>query len=169
MIPWTSAQPSRLFIALGLGLVLSACGDDPTSPSSSLPDPTGATVWAHIQEADYQMEWWLWPGKGQQYVALAPHDRITIYMNDVALLALQQGASSMPNGSFVVAENYDEEGSIRTITTMYKYPSYNPEANNWFWLENDPEGTVIQDGKVQGCIGCHSGAETTDYLWTPLR
>lgn len=40
-----------------------------------------------------------------------------------------------------------------------------PDANDWFWLMNSPEGMIGAEGRVQMCIDCHAGAADTDYVF----
>ena len=70
-------------------------------------DTTGAAIWAHLQQSDYRNTWTLWPGKGELYTGQDPHGiLLTTYLNDLALQALNSGASRMPPGAIIVKENY---------------------------------------------------------------
>jgi len=174
MIP--SSASARLAVVLVLGAVtFGACGGDdgPTNPDSDLPAPNAQALLQYLGEEAYQTSWSLWPGttaKGPVLDVLDPHTPATsIYVNATAALALQLGQLSLPTGGIVVKENYSAEESLESITTMYKYPGFSPDFNDWFWLETDPNGAVLASGVVDSCIQCHGGALSTDYLWQLSR
>lgn len=90
---------------------------------------------------------------------------LTTYVNEIAGQALAEGRTTMPPGAIVVKENYMPDATLAKVTTMYKVSGFNPSANDWFWLSNDPSGTIEAEGAVGMCISCHSGASDFDYLW----
>ncbi len=146
-----------------------AATDDAMSMAAA--DTTGAAVWAHIQESDYQA-WPRWPGLGDQYAGQEPHGMLlTTYVNDVALAALESGATTMPAGAVIIKDNYMPDGTLAAVTTMLKVPGYNADAGDWFWTKHLPDGTLdaapngmALEGRLPGCIGCHTTAVSTDYL-----
>lgn len=159
----------RNVLVLPVALVIAtACGDDPQEPEGpELPDADGTALWSHLEDQAYEENWALWPGKGEKYEGNEPHGMLlTTYVNEIALDALQDGATTLPEGAIVVKENYMPDSTFVAITTMYKVDGFNPDANDWFWLKNDPEGVIEVEGAVDGCIGCHAGATGHDYLWT---
>ena len=84
-------------------------------------DTTGAAIWAHLQQSDYRSTWTLWPGKGELYTGQEPHGMLlTTYLNDLALQALNSGASRMLPGAIIVKENYMPDRTLVAITTMFK-------------------------------------------------
>lgn len=115
----------------------------------------------------------------------APHGAgIITYVNDVAYKAAMEKKTTLPEHSIVVKENYApaEEGNkqsalwpnakLAAVTVMYKVKGYNPDANDWYWVKYNADGTVDKRngmalaGKPAGCINCHatgSGA-ANDYL-----
>jgi len=38
--------------------------------------------------------------------------------------------------------------------------------NNWFWAVISKEGKVLKEGKIEGCISCHSPLKYNDYIIT---
>lgn len=172
-------------------LVLAACqseggatADAEEAPATSAvaaapaaaPDTTGAAMWAHLQESDYQDNWELWPGTMPLYEGQQPHGmKLTMYVNDLALNALHAGASAMPDGAIVVKENYMPDGTLAAVTTMYKRSGYNPEHHDWFFtkhlasgeLDQAPNGMALE-GRPPGCQGCHIARADNDYLFAEL-
>ena len=87
-----------LFLTIFLpALAMEGCGPSETEEQAPMPqlsvvaeaDTTGAAIWAHLQQSDYQNTWTLWPGKGELYTGQEPHGMLlTTYLNDIALRAL---------------------------------------------------------------------------------
>lgn len=150
---------------------------DPDETRPAAPDTTGAAIWAHLQESDYQNTWELWPGKDELYEGQEPHGMLlTMYVNDIALEALAAGAASMPDGAIVVKENYTPDGTLAAITTMYKRNGYNPDHADWFFtkhlasgeLDTAPDGMPLE-GRLPGCQGCHVARADNDYLFSEVE
>lgn len=136
----------------------------------SMPEPTAAAVWEHLQASDYT-SWALWPGKGEQYQGAEPHGMLlTTYVNDLAQDALTNGARRMPVGAIIVKENFMADGTHAATTVMYKASGFDPEHNDWWWLKRDADGTIAAEGGPEGmaqmCIGCHSGKTDNDFIFT---
>ena len=137
-------------------------------------DTTGAAIWAHLQESDYPDTWTLWPGKGELYTGQEPHGMLlTTYLNDVALQALNSGASVMPPGAIIVKENYMPDRTLAAITTMFKVRGYNPDVNDWFFTKHLPSGELDRaptgmalEGRLPGCTNCHRAMQTNDWVFT---
>ena len=149
---------------------------DVDQPDASMemsgPDTTGAAVWAHLQDADYQNTWTSWPDKGSLYTGQQPHGALlTTYLNDVAAEALANKAGTMPEGAIIVKENYMPDENLAAVTVMYKVKDYNPSQGDWYYSKHLPDGVLDQtptgmsmEGKVPGCIGCHGPRQrTTTY------
>lgn len=145
-----------------------------TAPAAADPDTTGAAMWAHLQDSDYQTAWALWPDKGRMYPGQQPHGaQLTTYLNGIAHDALLSDAAAMPAGAVIVKENYMPDGSLAAVTTMYKRPGYNAEHNDWFFSKHLPDGSLdtapngmALEGRVPGCQGCHIAKADNDYLYT---
>ncbi|MEX2530953.1 MAG: cytochrome P460 family protein [Gemmatimonadota bacterium] len=185
--------PGRILIGTMSAAVMfvSACGGEQTDampeagsaeeapapseawPASSLqPDTTGAAIWTHLHENDYE-SWATWPEMGELYEGQEPHGaQLTTRLNDVAAEALAAGSSSFPEGSLIVKENYMPDGSLGALTTMYKVPGYNPEEGDWFYTKHLANGELDQmngmsmEGRVPGCVGCHQSVADNDYVFT---
>lgn len=137
------------------------------APSDDGPAPTAKAVWNHLQEADYESNWSLWPGKGEFFEGQEPHGALlTNYLNPPAMRALEGDATSMPPGAIIVKHNYTPDRTLAAVTVMYKSAGFDPEHNDWFWLKRAADGTVEASGKVEGCQSCHGAASDNDYVLT---
>ena len=138
------------------------------------PDTTGASMWAHLQAADYQNSWGLWPEKGELYTGQEPHGMLlTTYLNGAAFAALHSRAGTMPDGAILVKENYMPDSTLAAVPVMYKVAGYNPEHSDWFFSKYMPDGTLATapngmalEGRLAGCQGCHITQAANDYLFT---
>jgi len=137
------------------------------SMSAALPDTTATSLWSHLEEADYTVNFHLWPDRGELYPGTEPHGMLlTTYLNDVAHDALSNKAGSMPEGAIVVKENYMPDSILAAVTVMYKVDDYNPDFGNWFFVKRLANGTVEASGRVPMCQACHSAQAANDYLFT---
>ena len=161
-----------------LGVLIAACSssdsEEDAQAAVTSADTTGAAIWAHIQESNYQTEWQLWPEKGRLYTGQEPHGMLlTTYLNSVAHEALTSGAATMPAGAIIVKENYMPDSTLAAVTTMYKVTGYNAEHSDWFFtkhlasgvLDTMPNG-MDMEGRLPGCQNCHLGMRDNDYLFT---
>lgn len=151
-----------------LALAAASCGDSEreVSPLPGLPEPNAAAVLDYLEQADYRDSWELWPGLGERYPASEPHGKLlTTYLNPVALEAVMANEVPLPNGAIIMKENYNEDGSFFEDTVMYKVEGYNPEHNDWFWLQVGADGSMLE-GKVEGCQACHGTLRANDYVMT---
>jgi len=91
---------------------------------------------------------------------------------------------SLPIGSVLIVENYRTDKSLDSISVMYRTKGFNPKANDWYWANYKPDGTIASQkhfdqangvtlvsglkttysstgspkklmGRVQSCIQCH--------------
>jgi len=72
----------------------------------------------------------------------------------------------LPQGSVIVAEESDKPdcSKITGYTLMFKdVPGYDPTADDWHWQQLDDQRGVLQDGRVQTCIECHSQCNLNDF------
>ncbi len=189
----TAMLSSRLFVfpLIAGMLFLAACGGEKSETAESeeagemeeahmeeaemaRPDTTGASVWAYLQEAEYQEHWQLWPEKGKLYTGQEPHGMLlTTYMNSAAYDALMSKAGVMPDGAIIVKENYMPDSTLAAVTVMYKVDGYNPDHNNWFFTKLHPDGTPFEgpmgmamEGRLGGCQNCHGAKKDNDYIFT---
>jgi hypothetical protein len=139
-------------------------------PSEQLPAPKGKEVVAYLNQVNYT-SWQLWPGKAKLYEGRHPHGSfLTTYVSKGAYKAIEGKKGSIPAGEFVVKENYTPEKQLDVITVMYRQAGYNADGGDWFWLKYKLEGTIMAEGQVGGCIGCHAAVKDNDWLFTgPIR
>ncbi len=137
-----------------------------TGSIAPFPEPRAAAVWEHMQKEEYQKNWKLMPGTEAQQRGSQPHGSlVTTYVNPTALEAIQQQRKLLPTGSVVVKENYMPDRTLAAVTVMYKVEGYNPDSNDWYWLQRLANGTVAAEGRVSGCQNCHRAVADKDYLY----
>ena len=129
-------------------------------------------------------DWAFQPGVPEGfYSGLEPHGMVLrVYANDVAVADVEAGNGSHSEGAIIVKENHmpgdvdvssmeqqtplpDFGGNLASITYMVKIPGYNPDAGDWFWAKQQPDGTIDAAGKPEGCIGCHGQVSDNDYIF----
>ena len=94
----------------------------------------------------------------------------------------------------VILENYFQDQSLKTISVMYRTTGFNPDGNDWYWIEYNPDGSVVRSaakdnekqnlirnvsltaspkrmimGKVSNCIQCHRSAAGNDFVFSNDR
>ena len=164
----------RCYSLFRIPIALAAAGCGSTSPSSNLPAADGAALWSYMQQQNYASAWTLWPGKGTLYASCdrarpecdAHGMLLTTYLNSAALNALTSHAGTMPPGAIIVKQNYMPDSTLAAITVMYKVKGYDAAHDDWFWLKVAPNDSVLAEGQVGTCIGCHGGNASNDYIWT---
>jgi len=111
-------------------------------------------------------QWSLGPGRNEFTPAKEPHGAfVTGYANKIALDSLQKN-EGMADGSIIVMEDYTADKKLEGCTVMYKIKGYNLEAGDWFWVKySAPSGYVVESGKVEACISCHSAQKDNDYIF----
>lgn len=130
------------------------------------PAPRAADVWSFVTAEDYQKKWKLFPGTTAQMAGNSPHGAfISTYVNDLALDAINMKRGTMPPGSVVLKENFAPDKTLAAVTLMYKVPGFDPDNGDWYWLQRTADGTVRAEGKVAGCISCHTAKASNDYLY----
>ncbi len=142
-----------------------------TGSIARLPEPRSAAVWPYLQAEDYQKKWKLMPGTTAQMPGSSPHGAlITTYVNDIALNAINSKRGTIPPGGMVVKENYMPDRTLAAVTLMYKAEGFNPDGNDWYWMQRTASGMVPAEGRVAGCISCHSANAGNDFLFlSPLK
>jgi hypothetical protein len=98
-----------------------------------------------------------------------------IYVNNLGR-AVTLGSRSFPypTGTIFVKETFmnegGEKGMLGSLTIMIKRGSgYDPANNNWEYMMVSPDNEVMRQGKVEGCIGCHTVVADTDYVFNNKR
>lgn len=117
-----------------------------------------------------------------------PHgEYLKIYVNRTAA----GNVDDLALGSVVILENYRKDQSLKTISVMYRTTGFNPAANDWYWIEYRPDGSVVRPatnaegaqnairnvslttapkrmvmGKSANCIQCHQSAAGDDFVFS---
>ncbi|MEZ4555658.1 MAG: hypothetical protein R2854_04255 [Caldilineaceae bacterium] len=77
--------------------------------------------------ADYGDTWATPPGKGELYPGQPPHGaRLTVYLNEAAMTALEEQAGTLPPGAVIVLENHDTDAHLQSISVMEKRDGFAP-------------------------------------------
>ena len=111
--------------------------------------------WNYLLSNNYK-NWSPVPGKtvdhfsapdfsGQNLSLQSPHGTLLkTYMNRTAA----GDPGSLPVGSVVIMENYRPDKSLQSISVMYRTKGFNPKANDWYWANYNPDGSVSSSADV---------------------
>lgn len=151
------------FLAVGLGSALAKV--------TALPAAEGQAVYDYLTKVSPYQNWPLFPGTEKLYEGQHPHGALlTTYVSSDVLKAIHDRRGKVPNGGFIVKENYMPDGKLDALTIMYRVKGYNPDAGDWFWAKYSADGNIDAAGKVNGCIGCHTAVIQNDWVFTgPLK
>lgn len=140
--------------------------------------------WKYLIGNNYK-NWSPGPGQtGDFYMGQNPHGALLkMYLNRTAAGRTQD----FPMGSVIILENYRADQSLKTISVMYRTDGFNPQGNDWYWIEYHPDGTVVKSpvtvdsninnvslkaghlqktmGRATNCISCHQGGEGVDFVF----
>ena len=138
-----------------------------TGAITDLPPANAAAVWEYISDTKKYTKWPLWPGTKKLYEGTQPHGMLlTTYVSKDAKKVVKKKQGEFGHGALIVKENYKPDKTLAAITVMYKKKGYNPDAGDWYWAKYQPDGTVDKEGKVEGCIKCHSAKTDNDWVFT---
>jgi len=127
----------------------------------------GPNLWKYITVEKPYTKWSLWPGTEKLYEGTQPHGAfLTTYVTKGARQAIEKKKGKFSQSAIIVKENYMPDKTLAAVTVMYKAIGYNPEAGDWFWAKYKPDGSVEKEGKVGGCIKCHSAKADNDWVFT---
>jgi len=149
----------------GMSMAIHIGNDGTGDTSSSLLN--GPNLWKYITVEKPYTKWDLWPGTEKMYKGTQPHGAfLTTYVSKGAKQAIEKKKGKFANAAIIIKENYMPDKTLAAVTVMYKAKSYNPEAGDWFWAKYNPDGSVDKEGKVGGCIKCHSAKADNDWVFT---
>jgi len=151
-------------------LIFPGCGQDAEPPEESAVSIDGKEFWVRITENNPYKQWETWPGYPDIYPGKSPHGKyLRLYANEPAITAAKAG-NPMPDGAILVKENYAEDKTtLMAVTPMYKAAGYNPDAGDWWWAKYEGDGTLVKEGKVEGCITCHKSVKDNDWIFTEAK
>jgi len=171
---------------LFLLLVVILCAGSTSVSNAQTSSKTFETkFWQFLIGNNYK-QWAPGPGQdGDFFSGKVPHGALLkLYINRTAA----GDVAGLKIGSVIVQENYRSDKSLKTISVMYRTEGFNPSANDWYWIEYNPDGTVVKDvsenveetsavnsllatkttsqkGKSSSCIACHGQAGDSDYAF----
>ncbi|MDF1526890.1 MAG: cytochrome P460 family protein [bacterium] len=149
----------------GMSMAIHIGSEDTGDNSGSL--LTGPNLWTYITVEKPYTKWGLWPGTEKMYKGTQPHGAfLTTYVTKGAKQAIEKKKGNFANAAIIIKENYMPDKTLAAITVMYKAKGYNPEAGDWFWAKYNPDGSVAAEGKVEGCIKCHSAKADNNWVFT---
>jgi hypothetical protein len=155
-----SAVPAAIALIIGLAVVAYATN------KSNMPTPAGKDLSKHVTDQNPYKKWKLWPGKAIISEGTEPHGAfVKVYVNNIAYKSLKK-MRGFNNNSIVLQENYTNSKKLSTVTLMYKVKGYNPSGGDWFWAKYDNKLNVVSEGKIPGCLDCHTDATTNDYVFS---
>lgn len=143
--------------------LITACSIFRPANQSQPPMTTAAALWQYITTTDLYTEWKQFGDTEGMLEGAPPHGpKIKIYPNRLA----NESVYTAKENSIIVMENYDKNGTtLLTINLMQKRSGYAPSAGNWFWATYEPDGTVIEEGRIKSCVECHVSMAFDDYTF----
>ena len=171
-----------------IAMVQQGCDSSNESGSpelASLPEAAPEDVWKYITEDNPYREWSTFPSDRIPDFAVWKDDYLTcwlsgnvtrIYVNDIALAALDEEPRDMPHGSIILGEVYnilaDETVDAPwLIAGFYKVEGSTARDNDWLSFEYGPDGSLVYTcasvsgfGTKTRCYSCHEASEN-DYIW----
>ena len=137
-----------------------ACKTTPTAPLA--PDTDAAALWEYITTTADYTTWHPLIAGGGLLKAAPPHGPLVkIYVNQIA----RDSQYKADPDSILVMESYDTKQTLLNITLMQKRKEYAPSSGNWFWARYEPNGAVVEEGKIRECIECHVSTAYDDYTF----
>ena len=101
---------------------------------ATIPEKVAPEVWAIIQTENYKLSWKMWPGKQN------------VYVNPIALQAIENKDSEFPIGSIIVQEKYSDEDNLEKVRVAYRIGG-DDETNGWFGANYSPDGKEFKINK----------------------
>jgi hypothetical protein len=161
--------------------------EPPEEDLTSLPEATPDDIWNYITEENPYTTWNLFPAeripefaKWEQdadYVVPPSPEKFPslqgtvskIYINDIALAAINEEPRDLPNGSIIIYEIYGLRadgtlGNSGSFAGRYKVEGPTARKSDWVTFHYMLDGTVSNFGPATGCHGCHEASEN-DYVW----
>lgn len=157
---------TKYFITIiAISIVLMSCGKETRLEPLSAGEINGARLWERISgESDYE-NYSFWPDHEGINPGQAPHGVYhKIFINADLMSALPVKSKIAPLGTIIVKENMNRDKEVQKITVMAKIADYSEESGNWFWAAYSPDGEVLAEGTPRGCVSCHEGMKSNDYI-----
>ncbi|MCK5392328.1 MAG: hypothetical protein KAJ31_07855 [Deltaproteobacteria bacterium] len=94
---------------------------------ATIPEKVAPEVWSLIQTENYKLRWKMWPGKQN------------VYVNPIALQAIENKDSEFPIGSIIVQEKYSDEDNLKKVRVANRMGG-DDETDGWFVASYSPDG-----------------------------
>lgn len=111
------------------------------------PAEIATELWNLIQTEQYQ-QWKEMPGPG---TFNKDADKKKMYMktyaNGLAYETIEKKSKSLPPGSIIVKEKYDDQDQLQSISAMINLGGNDPKDINWFWAQYSPDGKTLKTGQ----------------------
>lgn len=111
------------------------------------PAEIATELWSLIQTEQYQQ----WKELPSPDVLNKDADKKKIYTktyaNDIAYETIEQKSKSLPPGSIIVKEKYDDQDQLQSISAMINLGGSDPKDINWFWAQYSPDGKLLKSGQ----------------------
>jgi hypothetical protein len=156
-----------VLLAIILAVTVS-CGrtvQEPLFTPFTVAQISGEALWRRISvDSDFR-NYGTWTNYTGMKPGQSPHGvwhRVTA--NRTLLDAIPSVDSTAPPGSIIVKENFDSNKTLLNFTVMAKVENYNKDNGDWFWAMYGPDGDILAEGSLKGCISCHEGMRKNDYI-----
>lgn len=157
----------QLLIILVSMMIFFSCSskDEPSLSPLTAEEVSGARLWQRITgDSDYS-SYRQWAGHEGLRPGQSPHGVLhKVYANRDIFDALPVTNGEVPYGSIIVKENFTAAKELDKYTVMAKVEGYSPDTNDWFWAVFSPSGKVLAEGSPGGCLTCHGGLVSNDYI-----
>lgn len=145
----------------------SVAADDAKSAGTAKDDAYAAKVWSYMAANGLIGEGRI---RSFPFVGSRPHGSIQEFIATEAVIDGQRGrllikhnygAEEALSPKSVYAAGPDENNEPLAIM-FQREEGYDPDNNNWFWAEYNPDGSVFNyqganlSGRAPLCIGCHT-------------
>ena len=94
---------------------------------ATISDKVAPDVWDLIHTENYKLSWKMWPGKQN------------VYVNPIALEAIEKRESKFPIGSIIVMERYSNQDNLEKVMVAYRMGG-DQETHGWFGADYSPDG-----------------------------
>ena len=106
-----------------------------------------AELWNLIQTEEYQH----WKGMPGPSSLNKDSDKMKTYLktyvNDIAYQTMEKKSMSLPPGSIIVKERYDDQDQLQSISAIINLGGNDSEHMNWFWAQYSPDGKPLKMGQ----------------------
>ncbi len=172
-------RPLFLFLMISFCLTLDLSGQVQIPGDSNITSHHRKTTrfasqfWTYLLSNNYK-HWSPSPGETSDYFASrfedgkrssteSPHGVwLKTYINRTSI----SNTKTFSNGSVIILENYRVDKSLQSISVMYRTPGFNPEANDWYWINYEPDGSVSESAAVIGNQPIATGANGVRRTFT---